>query len=245
MSHACRSMLILCLALFAFANRAAPAQVQPPTQPPAQSQAPTQAQAPTQGPVPAGYSAPSLYNLANSFARAGKPGLAVLNYERARLLDPKDPDIEANLRHVREVAGLPPDSRSRFQRAAEFADPRLLAWAGMLGLSLAGIAAWARVGSKSHRRKLLLAMCVGFCALGVSVANGVALWPVIHEAVVIAPSTSVRVSPVTEEEPLFVLPEAAIVTVRAEHDGFVLVQAQNERSGWVPGANLARILPAR
>src|SRR6202044_2357015 len=161
MSHACRSMLILCLALFAFANRAAPAQVQPPTQPPAQSQAPTQAQAPTQGPVPAGYSAPSLYNLANSFARAGKPGLAVLNYERARLLDPKDPDIEANLRHVREASGLPPDSRSGFQRAAEFADPRLLAWVGLLGLSLAGVAAWVRVGSKSHRRKLLLPMGLG------------------------------------------------------------------------------------
>jgi len=88
-------------------------------------------------------------------------------------------------------------------------------------------------------------MCVGFCLASVSVANGVALWPVIHEAVVIAPSTPVRVSPVTEEEPLFVLPEASIVAVRAEHDGFILVQTQNERSGWVPGASIARILPAR
>jgi hypothetical protein len=250
MSRNCRSALILCLALFASASRAGPpqAQTQPQPQPPAQAQA--QPQPPE--PVPAqpqahaqpGYSAPALYNLANSFARAGKPGLAVLNYERARLLDPKDPDIEANLRHVREASGLPPDSRSRFQRAALFADPRLLGWAGILGLSLAGIAAWVRVGSKSHRRKLLLAIWVGFCMLGVSIANGVALWPVIHEAVVIAPSTPVRVSPVTEEEPLFVLPEAAIVAVRAEHDGFVLVQSQNERSGWVPGASLVRIVPA-
>jgi hypothetical protein len=224
-SRACCSVLMLCLAMFGSASGAGPA--------PAQAQA------------TAGYSASSLYNLANSFARAGKPGLAVLNYERARLLDPKDPDIEANLRHVRESSGQPPDPRSRFQRAAEFADPRLLAWAGILGLSLAGIAAWARVGSKSHRRKLLLAMWVGICVLGVSVANGVALWPVIHEAVVIAPSTPVRVSPVTEQEPLFVLPEAAIVAVRAEHDGFILVQTQNERSGWVPGKNVARIVPLR
>jgi len=34
------------------------------------------------------YSADGLYNLANSYARAGKPGLAVLNYERASLLAP-------------------------------------------------------------------------------------------------------------------------------------------------------------
>jgi hypothetical protein len=235
MSRACRSVLILCLAMFASASDAGPAQA--PAPPQAQALVPAQAQAQT------GYSASALYNLANSFARAGKPGLAVLNYERARLLDPKDPDIEANLRHVRETSGLPPDSRSRFERAAEFADPRLLAWIGVLGLSLAGIAAWVRVGSKSHRRKLLLAMWVGISLLGVSVANGVALWPLIHEAVVIAPSTPVRVSPVTEEEPLFVLPEATIVAVRAEHDGFFLVQTQNERSGWVPAASIARILP--
>jgi hypothetical protein len=33
--------------------------------------------------------------------------------------------------------------------------------------------------------------------------------------------------------------------VRAEHDGFVLVRAQNDRSGWVPGKNLVRIVPTR
>src|ERR1700688_1343375 len=104
MSRPCRSVLMLCLAMFASASHAGPA----PTQPQAltQSQAPTQLQAP----APEGYSAPALYNLANSFARAGKPGLAVLNYERARLLDPKDLDIEANLRHVREASGQPADS---------------------------------------------------------------------------------------------------------------------------------------
>jgi hypothetical protein len=72
--------------------------------------------APAVGAAPAqpGYSAPALYNLANAYARQGKPGLAVLNYKRAKLLDPNDPDIDANLRQVRQSAGLPPESRSRF-----------------------------------------------------------------------------------------------------------------------------------
>jgi Flp pilus assembly protein TadD len=47
------------------------------------------------------YSADGLYNLANSYARDGKPGLAVLSYERAALLAPDDPDINANLAYVR------------------------------------------------------------------------------------------------------------------------------------------------
>ena len=33
-----------------------------------------------------GYSAAGLYNLANYYARQGKPGMAVLNYERAPAL---------------------------------------------------------------------------------------------------------------------------------------------------------------
>ena len=39
-------------------------------------------------PADTAYSAAGLYNLANSYARAGKPGMAVLNYERASLLAP-------------------------------------------------------------------------------------------------------------------------------------------------------------
>jgi hypothetical protein len=194
---------------------------------------------------PAGYSAPSLYNLGNAYARAGKPGLAVLNFERARLLAPDDPDLEANLRHVREAAGLPNIPRSRLDRLAGSFDPRILAWAGVFGLLLAGFCAWARVGQKAHRGKLLAAGLFGSALLGVSIANAVALWPVMHQAVVITGATPVRVSPVTTEEPLFVLPEAAIVAVKSEHEGFILVQTEAGRSGWVPAANLARIVPRR
>jgi hypothetical protein len=190
----------------------------------------------------AGYSAPALYNLANAYARAGKPGLAALNYERARLLEPDDPDIDANLRHVREASGLPPESRNGFERLTGFASPRVLAWVGVLGLAVAGVSALARRSYPRHRRKFLAATLLGICLLGLSVANGVALWPIMHEAV-ITHAAPVRVSPVTIEEPLFVLPEASVVSMSAEHDGFVLVRAGSGRTGWVPSANLAPIVP--
>src|ERR1700680_589979 len=58
-----------------------------------------------------GDSASPLYTSANAYARAGKPGLAVLNYERASLLAPDDPDVAANLRFVRESAHVAVESR--------------------------------------------------------------------------------------------------------------------------------------
>jgi hypothetical protein len=191
----------------------------------------------------AGYSASALYNLANAYARGGKPGLAVLNYERARLLDPTDSDIDANLRHVREASGLPPESRNGFERVAGIASPRVLAWLGIFGLLITGVSALARRCYPRHRRKLLAATLLGISLLGVTIVSGAALWPIMHESVVITHAAPVRVSPVTIEEPLFVLPEATIVRTSAEHDGFVLVRTGTGRAGWVPSANLAPIVP--
>jgi hypothetical protein len=195
------------------------------------------------GQAPAGYSAPALYNLANAYARAGQPGLAVLNYERARLLDPSDPDIDANLRRVREASGLAPESRNAFDRMAGILSPRILAWLGVLGFLLAGTGALARRVYPGHRRKLLVASVAGISLLGLSLANAVALWPLMQEAVVVTHSAPVRVSPVSIEEPVLVLPEATLVRVGAEHEGFVLVRIKGGRSGWVPSANLAPIVP--
>src|ERR1700734_2356621 len=93
---------------------------------------------------PAGYSAAGLYNLANSYARAGKPGLAVLNYERAALLAPNDADINANLEYVRTSAHIATQPRNRFARIALGASPTLAAWAGVVGITLVGLGLLAR-----------------------------------------------------------------------------------------------------
>jgi len=147
------------------------------------------------------------------------------------------------LSHVREAAGLPPESRNRFARMAGFASPRVLAWVGVLGLFIIGVSALARWPYPRHRRKLLAATLVGISLLGVTIGSGVALWPIMHAAVVITQTAPVRVSPVPIEEPLFVLPEASMVKMLAEHDEFVLIRTNAGRTGWALRANLAPIVP--
>ncbi len=221
----------------AVAESAAPAQSMQPMQPAEQTQPAHPAQQPTS------YSAAALYNLGNAYARAGKPGPAVLNYERARLLDPNDPDLEANLRQVREAAGLAHQSRGRFDRFATFAAPGILAWVGLLGLLIAGASLLARQFYPGHRRKLAASAVAGIMLMAATLCNAIALWPTLHEAVVIAHSAPVQVAPVLDEEPSFVLPEAETVEVNALHDGFALVRTRTGRAGWVPEANLALVVP--
>ncbi len=53
-----------------------------------------------------GNSAPVLFNLGNAWLRLGKPGSAILAYERALVLAPHNPAIETNLAEARLHADL-------------------------------------------------------------------------------------------------------------------------------------------
>jgi hypothetical protein len=240
------AMLIVGLALWGGHALAQPSAPPPQASQPAQvaqaSQPPQVAQ-PAQV-APARYSADGLYNLANSYARAGKPGLAVLNYERAALLAPDDADINANLDYVRASAHVSAEPRNRFARIAQAASPALTAWGGVLGIALVGVGLllmkrlgrrfrWVRGGS----------ILIGVALTALSVCNAILLWPRMHEAVVLINQTPARVSPVPMGDTAFVLSEAETVTIRAEHEDFVLIRTRGGLTGWVARANLGAVVP--
>lgn len=192
---------------------------------------------------PVGYSAADLYNLANSYARAGKPGMAIVNYERARLLSPGDPDVLANLRLVRASAHLPSETPDFLDRVAEIASPFWMTWIGALGLTLAGLSLIAAQLSSRRRMVRGAAMLLGASMLGLTICSALALWPRLHQGVVIAAATPVRVSPVPMGDPLFSLPEGEKVKITAEHDGFALIETRAGRAGWIADSNVAPIVP--
>ena len=191
------------------------------------------------------YSASALYNSANAYARAGKPGLAVLNYERASLLAPDDPDVEANLRFVRESSHVPAEPRWWIDSLIRVARPAVVAWLGVAGIVMMGTGLLAGLLAPHRRRTRCAAMVAGAALAAFTVGNGMVLWPKLHEAVILNVATPARASPVPMGDPLFVLPEAETVRITAEHDDFVLVRTRAGRAGWVSRANLAPVVPRR
>jgi hypothetical protein len=190
------------------------------------------------------YSADGLYNLANSYARAGKPGLAVLNYERAALLAPGDEDINANLEYVRASAHVAAEPRSRFARIVQSANPTWAAWAGVLGIALLGLGMLARIIAPRFRWVRIGGVLLGVVLIALSTSNALLLWRRMHEAVVLVDQTPVRVSPVPMGDTSFLLPEAETVTITAEHEDFELVRTRGGLSGWVARANLGAVVPS-
>jgi hypothetical protein len=192
---------------------------------------------------PVGYSAAGLYNLANSYARAGKPGMAILNYERASLLTPGDPDIQANLRFVRASAHLPAETPDTLDRIAKIASPFWMSWLGVLGLLIVGASLILAQLSSRHRLARGAATLLGVTMIGLTFCSALALASRLHEGVVIAAATPVRVSPVPMGDPLFSLPEGEKVKITAEHEGFDLIETRAGRAGWISNSNLAPLVP--
>ena len=81
------------------------------------------------------------------------PPQAVLDYERAKLLAPRDPDIRANLEHVRTEAGLPSPG-NWFTQNARIANPNLMFWLATVGIALLGASLLGRRLSKTQRTPL-------------------------------------------------------------------------------------------
>jgi hypothetical protein len=184
-----------------------------------------------------------LYNLANQYARAGKPGLAVLNYERAALLAPNDPDITSNLEYVRATAQVPTEPRTRFSRIARLTSPTTAAWLGVMGVALLGGGLLASKATRRYRALRVIAILLGIADIALTISNATLLWPRLHEAVILINQTPARVTPVPMGDTAFVLREAETVTMAAEHEDFILIRTRTGRTGWVARASVAAVVP--
>jgi hypothetical protein len=195
-------------------------------------------------PLPSAYSGSALYNLGNFYARLGRPAMAVLNYERALILAPRDPDIQANLRHVRESVGLPPQAGGWLHQHDRWANPNTLYWLGLFGMILAGVSLALRRPGSAHRTAFGAGVAVGVAFMAIAVGDAVATASTLHESVVMF-ATPASASPISGAEPLFTVPLADVVRVREEHGGFDLISDSQGREGWVADGDLQPVIPPR
>jgi len=189
------------------------------------------------------YSAPVLFNQANADAQAGKTGAAILNYERARLLAPADPDIAANLNWVREHAGLPTAPATWLNRATSWASPNTMALLGWMGLVLLGAGILSAQSLPRFRTGSRLAACAGIILLALALLNATATWQKCREAVIVAQETPALISPITKAAPAFKLRSGEMVAITGHYNDFTLVQNSTGHTGWVAQTDLTPLIP--
>ncbi|HEV3270599.1 MAG TPA: hypothetical protein VGZ93_00290 [Candidatus Methylacidiphilales bacterium] len=203
-----------------------------------------------------GYSAPLCFDLANAEEKAGHPGPAILNYERARYLAPADPGIDHNLQLARKQAGLEPNSYRWWEIVLLSID-----WTVWLGI-MAGLllliflavigTAWSpalAAASKIPSRLLkTIFRAIFFAGIPLCLLMGYIELATIGfnhriEGVIVAPKAAIlRLSPFDSADSIGTIPEGELVTVEDRHNDYLRIEARDHHFGWIQEKDIAPVI---
>lgn len=181
------------------------------------------------------------YNLGNACFKDGRLGEAVVWYERALRLAPRDEDARANLQFARRV------KRDQEPEGADGLGSALYAlylWPTLnelvLAVTLCLVAGFAAASWRVVRGGG--AACVAVLVLCASGAAGAGGWAgtrlhrhvQLQEAVLTVDEGTARSGPGARETPVFVVHEGTKVTVERQEGNWLLVRLGNGLGGWLP-----------
>ena len=203
-----------------------------------------------------GFSAPLCFNLANAEARAGHPGQALLNYERARYLAPTDTEIDHNLQFERKKLGLKPNSYRWWEIMLRSID-----WSVWMGCIAAGLvliflaivgfsclpvlSARTRIPLPVLRTAFRLVLFIGIplcLLLGFIELSTLGFNQRIDGVIVASKSAMVLVSPFDTSDRRGVIAEGEVVTVEDKHNDYLWVADRDNEFGWVKASDVAPVI---
>lgn len=203
--------------------------------------------------VNAGYESPELfYNIGNSYFKMNDFANAILWYERAKRIDPSNEDIDFNLNVANtkisdKIEPLPELFYKRWFNALVQLFP-VDSWAIMgIIFFIAGLLC----GILYLASRVLILRKIGFwlgAALiliaGLSIGfawSGYSFTKATSEAIVFAPTITVKSSPDEKSTDLFVIHEGTKVRLLDNISGWYEIRIANGSVGWLPANSLEKI----
>lgn len=200
-----------------------------------------------------GEAAEIYYNLGNSYYKSDNIAKAILNYERALLLRPDNADIRANLEIARSKA---------IDKVTAVPEVFFISWGKSLINSLS-IDQWAQLGIASFWLCLISISLFFFSktakwqkggfVLGISFMVIVVLSNVFanyqkkqillrNEAIILAPSVTVRSTPSENGTSLFILHEGRKIHVKDDSmKEWTEISLEDGKVGWIPASAMELI----
>ena len=188
------------------------------------------------------------YNLGNAYYKQDRIGRAILAYERATRLMPRDEDLHNNLdlaeeRTVDQIAGAVPWFGRQALDAVTVNETTVAATVSGFIASLALVcyllARQPRARSASGYALLVtclvLLLAAGFMGMKIydSLGN--------EEGIVLSPAAVVRTSPDAASEPVFTLHEGARIQLVERRDDWMRIRLPDGKNGWLSQDDLEGI----
>lgn len=190
------------------------------------------------------------YNLGNSYQQLKQYGPAILAYERARLLTPRDPDLLANLALARKAAAAFEETGPHPRLDAALNYPSRNEWSWLVAgaaLVLGGLAVFCGA-VKLPRRGMVRAAQVSACLAGLAIAAGAAALYLRRaessRGIVLSENATVRLSPFEKAESLGTPGPGRSVRLGVQSGAFQYVEVPaTNLHGWLAAKDVAAIAP--
>lgn len=189
------------------------------------------------------------YNLGNAHFRLNHLGRAILNFERARLLIPRDADLNFNLDHARDQTQDALSEPKSFVRATFFWLETLTRGEVTWGFAVLNILFWIVLLVRLFRRSewtyySSLILVVLWLISGASFGLKYYQQKTDDRAVILNEEVNVLAGPHVQDTVLFKLHEGAIVHMERSENGWSLVRLPDKKRGWVKLEAVERIADA-
>lgn len=173
-----------------------------------------------------------LQNLGSAWFRLGDDGRAILAFERGLLLEPRHPDLRANLELARERATVFDEMQTGWQSSvAGLLSPHGWSRAVLLGALLLPVAAGIVVFFRARAAAGALGMA-GIVLLSLGLWSLSIRQQERQLGIVLGDPATVRLSPFESAEPRGSIPAGRKVEVGREEDGYRWIEAEPQQ-GWV------------
>jgi len=178
------------------------------------------------------------YNLGNAYLRLNHIGQAILNYERARILMPRDADLNFNLGYARDQTIDAISQPKGFIRTTFFWLNTLSFDELLWGFSVLNLLFWAvllvrlfRPSEWTYYSSLILFAL--WLIAGASFGLKYYQQQTDDRAVILRKEVNVLAGPDAQDTVLFKLHDGAMVHVERSEDGWALVRLPDKKRGWV------------
>ncbi len=200
--------------------------------------------------VKQGYESSDFYfNMGNAAFKENKIPLSILNYERAKLLNPNDPDIDfnikmANLKIIDKIDELPELFYKRWWKSIYTAmSPNQWSWIAVIFIFLGcvGLILFV-ISTSSFIKKIffwtaIVLILIGFIAI--TSANSSYNNRYMNKAAIIfQPSVSIVSSPNNESTKLFVVHEGTKVSILESMNGWHKIMLADGHIGWLRSSDI-------
>ena len=189
-----------------------------------------------------------LRNLGSAYFKMAENGKAILTFERALVLKPRDPDLLANLKLVQdESAVYPVSTGSSWHSFLESYSARTYSKIALAAAILLPFAALAWVFWKGKARLGIALLAVtNLIALGISLAGIDARSSEHERGIVIGKPATLRISPFEKAADRGTLAEGREVSFGQENNGYFWVVADGgTQEGWVAKSEVTHVIPVK